>query len=155
MISKRGIVQLRSSFGSIFLLFPMKVAAGDPWPSALSDNPGLRWPKPIYILDGYVFKSCFSAETINRFLIKNGRTKCWSNLTLKVFFLYIYNNTLFHIYTQRKNYKNCRKLEKKGSKITIEIIFTLIPEKSVTLLFILFLTQHSKVTDENYICQND
>ena len=85
--------------------------------------------------------------------------KEWSNKMLVKFnrksFFYIYNNTLFHIYTQRKNYKNCRKLEKKGSKITIEIIFTLIPEKSVTLLFILFLTQHSKVTDENYICQND
>ena len=100
MISKRGIVQLRSSFGSIFLLFPMKVAAGNPRPSALSDNPGLRWPKPIYILDGYVFKSCFSAETINRFLIKNGRTKCWSNLTIKVFF-YIYTTTLYFIFTRK------------------------------------------------------
>ena len=128
MISKRGIVQLRSSFGSIFLLFPMKVAAGNPRPSALSDNPGLRWPKPIYILDGYVFKSCFSAETINRFLIKNGRTKSWSNLTLKVFFLYIYNNTLFHIYTQRKNYKNCRKLEKKVAKLQLKLSLPFYPK---------------------------
>ena len=29
------------------------------------------------------------------------------------------NNTLFHIYIQRKNYKSCRKLEKKSSKITV------------------------------------
>ena len=71
--------------------------------------------------------------------------KEWSNKMLVKFnlksFFYIYNNTLFHIYTQRKNYKTCRKLEKKGSKITIEIIFTLIRlihEKSVTLLFIYF-----------------
>ena len=68
MISRRGIVQLGSSFGSIFLLFPMKVAAGNPRSTALSDSPGLRWPKPIYILDGYVFKSCFSAEAMKRFL---------------------------------------------------------------------------------------
>ena len=49
--------------------------------------------------------------------------KEWSNKMLVKFnlksFFYIYNNTLFHIYTQRKNYKNCRKLDKKGSKITI------------------------------------
>ena len=33
------------------------------------------------------------------------------------FYLFIlYNNTLSHIYTQRKNYKNCRKLEKKVAK---------------------------------------
>ena len=71
--------------------------------------------------------------------------KEWSHKMLVKFnlksFFYTYNNTLFHIYTQRKNYKNCRKLEKKGSKITIEIIFTLIRlihEKSVTLLFIYF-----------------
>ena len=33
------------------------------------------------------------------------------------------NNTLFHIYIQRKNYKNCRKLEKKSSKITVYTAF--------------------------------
>ena len=80
----------------------MKVAAGNPRPSALSDNPGLRWPKPIYILDGYVFKSCFSAETINRFLIKNGRTKCWSNLTIKVFFLYIQQHFISYLHAKEK-----------------------------------------------------
>ena len=71
--------------------------------------------------------------------------KEWSNKMLVKFnlksFFYIYNNTLFHIYTQRKNYKTCKKKKKKGSKITIEIIFTLIRlihEKSVTLLFIYF-----------------
>ena len=68
MISRRGIVQLGRSFGSIFLLFPMKVAGGNPRPPALGDSPGLRWLEPIYILDGYVFKSRFSAEMINRFL---------------------------------------------------------------------------------------
>ena len=75
----------------------------------------------------------FNKEWSHKMLVK---------FNLKSFFyIILYNNTLFHIYTQRKNYKNCRKLEKKGSKITIEIIFTLIRlihEKSVTLLFIYF-----------------
>ena len=40
----------------------------------------LRWPEPIYMRVGYVFKLRFSAERFNRFLwffassIKNGRT---------------------------------------------------------------------------------
>ena len=46
-ISRRGIGQLGSSFGSVFLLFPIKVAgahphivAGEnPWQPALSDSP--------------------------------------------------------------------------------------------------------------------
>ena len=47
-ISRRGIVQLGSSFGSIFLLFPIRAAGnhphscqGNPRPLALSDSPGL------------------------------------------------------------------------------------------------------------------
>ena len=128
MISKRGIVQLRSSFGSIFLLFPMKVATGNPRPSALSDNPGLRWPKPIYILDGYVFKSCFSAERINRFLIKNGRTKSWSNLTLKVFF-FIYTTTLYFIFTRKgKITKIVENQKKKVAKLQLKLSLPLYPK---------------------------
>ena len=45
-ISRRGIVQLGSFFGSILLLFPMRVAqgltlivtGGNPWPLFLSDS---------------------------------------------------------------------------------------------------------------------
>ena len=33
-------------------------------------------------------------------------------MLISFFSLLSYNNTLFHIYKQRKNYKNCRKLEK-------------------------------------------
>ena len=38
---------------------------------------------------------------------------------VRFFYLFnfiLHNNTLFHIYTQRKNYKNCRKLETKVAK---------------------------------------
>ena len=38
-ISRRGILQLGSSFGSIFILFPMKVAGENLQPLALSDSP--------------------------------------------------------------------------------------------------------------------
>ena len=46
-ISRRGIEQLGSSFGYIFLLFPMKVAGGHahsrhPQPPALSDSPDVK-----------------------------------------------------------------------------------------------------------------
>ena len=34
-------------------------------------------------------------------------------LLIKFFLFLFYSNTLFHVYKQRKNYKNCRKLEKK------------------------------------------
>ena len=33
-------------------------------------------------------------------------------LIIIIIIIILYNNTLFHIYIQRKNYKNCRKLEK-------------------------------------------
>ena len=32
---------------------------------------------------------------------------------------FFFTTTLFHIYLQRKNYKNCKKLEKKSNKITV------------------------------------
>ena len=38
-ISRRGIFQLGSSFGSIFVLFPVKVAGENLQPLALSDSP--------------------------------------------------------------------------------------------------------------------
>ena len=38
-ISRRGIFQLGSSFGSIFVLFPVKVAGENLRPLALSDSP--------------------------------------------------------------------------------------------------------------------
>ena len=37
-------------------------------------------------------------------------------LLIKFFIFLFYSNTLFHVYKQRKNYKNCRKLEKKVPK---------------------------------------
>ena len=37
-------------------------------------------------------------------------------LCILLFFIFVYNNTLFHIYIQRKSYKNCRKVEKKVAK---------------------------------------
>ena len=62
-ISRRGIVQLGSSFCSIFLLFPTRAAGnhphscqGNPQPLALSDSPGLTINKiykdllPVFIL---------------------------------------------------------------------------------------------------------
>ena len=47
VISRRGVVQQGSAFGSIFLLFPISVATGitlirareNPWPPALRDSP--------------------------------------------------------------------------------------------------------------------
>ena len=58
--------------------------------------------------------------------------KEWSNKMLVKFnlksFFYMYNNTLFHIYTQRKNYKNCRKLEKKVAKLQLKLSLPLYPK---------------------------
>ena len=38
-------------------------------------------------------------------------------IVICMFFFFFYKNPLFPIYTQRKNYKNCRKLEKKVAKL--------------------------------------
>ena len=37
-----------------------------------------------------------------------------------VFIYLFYSNTLFHIYKQRKNNKNCRKLEKKWQNYNLQ-----------------------------------
>ena len=42
MINRRGIFQRASSFGPIFVLFPMKVAGENLRPLALSDSPEMR-----------------------------------------------------------------------------------------------------------------
>ena len=47
----------------------------------------------------------------------------WSGYGILIFYtFFLYNNPLFHICIQRKNSKNCRKLKKKSSKITVYTI---------------------------------
>ena len=66
---------------------------------------------------------------------------------------FFYKNTLFHIYLQRKNYKNCKKLEKKSTKITVYRVASL-NNVSYFVLYIEIMTDNKikiETKNESYL----
>ena len=81
VISRRGIVQLGSSFGSIFLLFPLKkpgliliVAGENPRPLALGDSPVRPHERSIVLNDGMEKNS--GVTEINEILMRTNYYTC-------------------------------------------------------------------------------
>ena len=83
------------------------ICGPSPWTSS--------WIRSIdYPVDHPQFlKMNFTREVLTNFRNLKWTLCCGQVMGSLYFTLFLYNNPLFHIYIQRKNSKNCRKLEKK------------------------------------------